>query len=90
MIELRALRTPHLEKTAEGHHLPLSVSRVKVPDVLGLQAVTIVRLDIDLVDLVELVEEVDEGGSQIAPERLKYVVERNLKGLGLCPVDVQV
>ena len=88
--QLGALGTLHLEKAAQRHHLPLAVSGIEVLDVFRSHAVMIIGLDVDLVDLVELVEEVDEGGAQVAPERLEHVVQRDLKGLGLCPVDIQV
>jgi hypothetical protein len=79
----------NLKKAAERHHFPLGISSIEVLDVFEIEAVTIAGLDVYLVHLVELVEEIDEGGAQVAPERLKDVVQRNLKGLGLRPVYFQ-
>ena len=49
-----------------------------------------VGLDVDLKHLVEFVEQVDKRGAQIGLEGVKDIDQRDLQGLRLGPVDVQV
>ncbi len=88
--KLRALRALHGEEASQGDHIALTVPGVEVSDVFRYYPVALVGLNVHLVYLIEFVEEVDEGRAQVALQRLEDVPQGHLKGLRLCPVDIEV
>ncbi len=88
--QLGALDLLDIEEGAQGHHLAFLVADIEILYVLGLQTIAVVGLDVDLKDLVEFVEQIDERRAQIGLEGLKHIRQRDLQGLRLGPVDVQV
>ena len=69
----------YLQNTAERHHRTLCIPGIKVFYILRRQAMLVACLYIYLVDLVEFIEQIDKRGTEIAPERLEDIVERDLE-----------
>src|SRR5208337_1850534 len=79
-----------LHERGERHHLAQAVANVKVVEVLPMESEGGVGLDVDLEHLVEFIEKIDIGRSQEGLQRGKYISQRDLQGLGFCPVNVQI
>ncbi len=88
--ELGALRRLDIEEGTQGHHLAFLVADIQILYVPGLQAIAVVRLDIDLKHLIEFVEQIDKRRAQISLQGIKHIRQRDLQGLGLGPIDVQI
>ena len=88
--QLGTLDLPDIDQGAQRYHLSQLVADIKIFYVPGLQAVAAVGLNVDLEHLVVFVEQVDERGAQICLEGVKHIGRRDLQGLRLGPVDIQV
>ena len=86
----RADRRRDLRDRAERDHVALAVAHHQVLDVARRQAELRIRLRIDLEGAAELVELVDVGRAQVGRQRREDLVGRDVQGLGLDPVHLDV